>query len=98
MPVRYEPISRAEWRADLEALAALPNSVVNADMAKHISTLGHALSLRKGQNAPDLLAVERLIDRPPVSLQQFIRGHAAHFKSGSADPHASGVVAPRKSP
>ena len=37
MPVRYEPISRAEWRADLEALAALPNSVVNADMANHSS-------------------------------------------------------------
>jgi hypothetical protein len=79
MPVRYESISLAEWREDLDELARRPGAVVNADMAKHISTLGHALSLRGAQKDPDVPALEHLMGRRPISFRDFIRAHMNQF-------------------
>jgi hypothetical protein len=82
-PVRYEAISLAEWRNDLDHLAGRPGTAINADMAKHISTMGHALSQRGGAlKVPDSPALEHLLGRPPVSFRQFIRAHASQFRNG----------------
>jgi uncharacterized protein YbjT (DUF2867 family) len=80
VPVRYEAISREEWRDELLELARKPDAVINEDMAKHISTLAHAMAMRGAQRAPEAPALERLIGRPPLSLRQFVRAHAMHFR------------------
>jgi hypothetical protein len=48
----------AEWCQDLDDLAKRPEEIVNADMAKHISTLAHALSRKGAGRAPDAAALE----------------------------------------
>jgi uncharacterized protein YbjT (DUF2867 family) len=83
-PVRYESISLTEWRKELDELARRREALVNADMAKHISTLAHALSRRGAQKAPDAPALERLLGRQPISFRDFIRGHAGQFASAPA--------------
>jgi uncharacterized protein YbjT (DUF2867 family) len=79
--VRYEAISLAEWRKDLDDLARRPGTAINTDMAKHISTMGHALSQRGALKVPDAPALEHLLGRPPISFRQFIRAHASQFRN-----------------
>jgi uncharacterized protein YbjT (DUF2867 family) len=83
-PVRYEAISLPEWRRDLDDLADRPGAGINADMAKHISTLGHALSQRGALKVPDAPALEHLLGRAPVSFREFIRAHASQFRQEQA--------------
>jgi uncharacterized protein YbjT (DUF2867 family) len=85
-PVRYEPVSLGEWRQDLEELAKRPGEIVNADMAKHISTLAHALSRRGAGKVPDAAALEPLIGRQPLSFREFIRARKGHFINDSVGP------------
>jgi uncharacterized protein YbjT (DUF2867 family) len=82
-PIRYEAISLAEWRDDLDGLAKRRDAVMNVDMAKHISTLGHALSLNGAQKAPDAPALAHLIDHEPISFREFVRAHANEFTNSA---------------
>jgi uncharacterized protein YbjT (DUF2867 family) len=84
--VRYEAVSLAEWREDLDELAKRPGAIMNADMAKHISTLGHALSLSGAQKAPDAPALEQLIGHRPISFREFVRAHASQFTGKPSVP------------
>lgn len=80
-PVRYEPVSAAEWREDLIRLADDDGeSVVNPAMAQHISSVGQVVAARgpvAGPHDPD--ALRRLIDREPLSLRQFIEDNRTVF-------------------
>jgi uncharacterized protein YbjT (DUF2867 family) len=76
--IRYEAISASEWR---EELTARRDDVVNADMAKHISTLARAMSLGGAQVAPDTSALARLIGKEPLTFDAFVRGHRDAFNN-----------------
>jgi uncharacterized protein YbjT (DUF2867 family) len=84
--VRYEAVSLAEWRQDLDELAKRPGEIVNADMAKHISTLAHALSRRGAAKGPDASALEPLMGRRPLSFREFIRARKGQFTNDPVAP------------
>jgi hypothetical protein len=55
-------------------------------MAKHISTLAHALSRRGAAKAPDAAELEPLIGRRPLSFREFVgarRGQFIHESMGT---------------
>lgn len=81
-PVRFEPISAAEWRDDLIALADNDGeSVVNVAMAQHISAVGQMVATRGPVAAAhDFDVLRRLIDREPVSLREFIEENRPAFR------------------
>ncbi|BBX41244.1 NmrA family NAD(P)-binding protein [Mycobacterium simiae] len=85
-PVRYEPISPAQWRRSLEAATeADPTGPINRAMAQHISTVGAALSQRtEPLVAPDPQALAAILGREPVRLIEFIRNNLAHFVAPTA--------------
>lgn len=80
-PVRYEPVTAAEWRDDLLELADNDGqSVVNPAMAQHIPAVGHMVATNgpsAGSYDPD--GLRRLIDREPLSLRDFIEENRAAF-------------------
>ncbi len=80
-PVRFEPISAARWRKELEATAETdPASPINAAMAQHISTIGAALSQQtEPLIAADADALAALLDRPPTRFVDFVRRNLPHF-------------------
>lgn len=80
-PVRFEPISAAAWRSELESAAeAEPASPINAAMAQHISTVGAALSQRtEPLVAADPDALAAILNRPPTRLVDFVRRNLSHF-------------------
>jgi uncharacterized protein YbjT (DUF2867 family) len=85
-PVRFEPISAAAWRSDLESAAeADPASPINDAMAQHISTVGGALSQRdKPLIAANPDALAAILQRPPTRLVDFVRGNLRHFATTRA--------------
>jgi uncharacterized protein YbjT (DUF2867 family) len=85
-PVRFEALSAAAWRGDLEAAAdAEPTSPINAAMAQHISTVGGALSQRdKPLIAANPEALAEILRRPPTRLADFVRGNLQHFAPTTA--------------
>ncbi len=78
--------SLGEWRQDLDELAKRPGEIVNADMAKHISTLAHALSRRGAGKEHDAAALEPLMGRRPLSFREFIRARKGRFANQSVGP------------
>jgi uncharacterized protein YbjT (DUF2867 family) len=90
LPVRFEPISAAAWRTELEAAAqANPTSPINMAMAQHISTIGGALSQRtEPLIPPDPDALAAILDRPPTPLAEFIRRNLPHFAASPASARA----------
>lgn len=80
-PVRFQPISAAAWRAELESAAeAQRASAINAAMAQHISTVGGALSQRtEPLIAADPDALAAILGRPPARLVDFLRRNLQHF-------------------
>jgi uncharacterized protein YbjT (DUF2867 family) len=80
-PVRYEHISAATWRRELEiAGEADPASPINTAMAQHISTIGAALSKRtEPLIAPDPHALTTLLNRPPTPFADFVRRNLPRF-------------------
>jgi uncharacterized protein YbjT (DUF2867 family) len=80
-PVRYEHISAATWRQELEIVAdADPTSPINNAMAQHISTIGAALSKRtEPLIAPDPHALTVMLNRPPTPFAYFVRQNLARF-------------------
>ncbi|WAC91916.1 NmrA family NAD(P)-binding protein [Mycobacterium sp. Aquia_213] len=79
--VRFEPISAAAWRSELESAAeAEPASPINAAMAQHISAIGGALAQRtEPMIPPDPDALAAILDRPPTRLVDFVRRNLQHF-------------------
>jgi uncharacterized protein YbjT (DUF2867 family) len=80
-PVRYEHISAATWRRELETAAqAAPASPINNAMAQHISTIGAALSKRtEPLVAPDPQALTVMLNRPPTPFAEFVRQNLPRF-------------------
>ena len=80
-PVRYEHISAATWRRELETAAETdPTSPVNNAMAQHISTIGAALSKRtEPLVAPDPDALTVMLNRPPSLFADFVRQNLPRF-------------------
>lgn len=84
--VRYEQISAAEWRRQLEATAEFdPASPVNKAMAQHISKLGAVLSTTmRSTVAPDPGALTAMLNRPPTPFAEFVRQHVNRFAGSPA--------------
>jgi uncharacterized protein YbjT (DUF2867 family) len=80
-PVRYEHISAATWRRQLEiAGESDPASPINTAMAQHISTIGAALSQRSEPIiAPDPHALATVLNRPPTPFADFVRQNLPRF-------------------
>ena len=80
-PVRYEHISAATWRRELEnAAEADPTSPINNAMAQHISTIGALLSKRaEPLVAPDPHALTVMLNRPPTPFADFVRQNLPRF-------------------
>ena len=79
-PVRYEAVSRADWRTELIALASRPGTPINVEMANHISVLGQAVSEKGAGVPPDAATLERLTGKAPLSFRQYAHAHLAQFK------------------
>ncbi|MCV7410732.1 hypothetical protein AWC05_02085 [Mycobacterium florentinum] len=88
--VRFQPISAAAWRSELESAAqAEPTSLINAAMAQHISTVGGLLSQRtEPLIAADPDALAAMLSRPPTRLVEFIRRNLHHFVAAPAATRA----------
>jgi uncharacterized protein YbjT (DUF2867 family) len=80
-PVRYEHIPADTWREQLETAAESdPTSPINNAMAKHISTIGAALSQRtEPLVAPDPGALTAMLNRPPTPFAEFVRRNLPRF-------------------
>jgi uncharacterized protein YbjT (DUF2867 family) len=80
-PVRYEHISAATWRRELEiAGESDPASPINTAMAQHISAIGAALSKRTEPIiAPDPHALTTMLNRPPTPFADFVRQNLPRF-------------------
>jgi uncharacterized protein YbjT (DUF2867 family) len=80
-PVRYEHISAATWRKELEiAGESDPVSPINTAMAQHISSIGAALSQRAEPIiAPDPQALTTMLNRPPTPFADFVRQNLPRF-------------------
>jgi hypothetical protein len=89
-PVRFERLSAATWRSELEAVAVTdPGSPINVAMAQHISTIGAALSQRtEPLIALDPHALTALLDRPPTRFVDFVRRNLPHFAAAPAPTRA----------
>ncbi|MDT5116203.1 MAG: hypothetical protein QOE30_1942 [Mycobacterium sp.] len=89
-PIRFEPISAATWRKELEAAAETDSSsAINIAMAQHISTIGAALSQRtEPLIAPDPHALSAILDRPPTRFVDFVRRNLPHFAASPAPTRA----------
>lgn len=84
-PVRFEPTTAQDWRAELMEMAAVdPTSVINNTMAQHISSIGAAISTNGAtmEAAPE--AFRRLTDREPTMLRDFL---AANIDCFRPQPH-----------
>lgn len=78
--VRFEPVTRDEWRSDLEELAhSSVGDVVNPAMAQHISAVGHMVATNGRSLPADRDALAALIDREPVTMQQFLEANLDTF-------------------
>jgi hypothetical protein len=79
--VRFEPISAAAWRTELENVAqAEPASPINIAMAQHISTVGGVLSTRtEPLIPPDPDALASILEHPPTRFVDFVRRNLPHF-------------------
>ncbi|MFJ4654851.1 NmrA family NAD(P)-binding protein [Nocardia sp. NPDC088792] len=77
--VRYTPISQQQWQDELTNSSG---SVINPDMAQHISTIGArmATSTTGLPVAPDSHALAELIGHPPMPFTEFVREHRSEFQ------------------
>jgi uncharacterized protein YbjT (DUF2867 family) len=87
-PVRYQHISAAEWRQELEIAAESdPTTPINNAMAQHISTLGAALSKRAQPLVPpDSHALAGMLNRPPTMFVDFVRQNLSGFAGKPSEP------------
>jgi uncharacterized protein YbjT (DUF2867 family) len=80
--VRFDGVSRQEWREDILSLAsAAPDGPVNAGMADHISVIGEAVARQGGPTeGADPGELERLIGHRPRTLAEFVREQRQLFE------------------
>ncbi|MCZ4590114.1 NmrA family NAD(P)-binding protein (plasmid) [Rhodococcus opacus] len=81
--ISYQHISREQWQAALEHAATRGHSTINLAMAQHISTIGAGLA-NAGANShrtANPTAVQDLIGRTPMTLEQFLTENSAQFVS-----------------
>lgn len=84
-PIRYEAVTRDEWRSDLENLAESAH-VVNPAMAQHISAVGHTVAT-SGRTLPaDRKALGELIGREPITLREFLHDNLEAFAAPERRP------------
>lgn len=78
--IRYEPISREQWRDDLLALSRSADAdAVNAAMAQHISAVGQMVA-QSGRTLPaDPDALRALTGREPATLREFLLSNREAF-------------------
>lgn len=77
--VRFEPVGKDQWRADLLALADHDGEkVVNPAMAQHISAVG-AMSSAGNPPGADPDALSQLTGRKPVALRDFLSANLVSF-------------------
>lgn len=82
--VRFEPITKDQWRSELVARSGHDGeSVVNPAMAQHISSIGHAVAHGAPSKQADTAGLRSMIGREPVTLLDFLRAHRAEFVSAS---------------
>jgi uncharacterized protein YbjT (DUF2867 family) len=84
-PVRYEHISAAAWRRELEIAGETdPVSPINAAMAQHISAIGAVVSQRtEPVIAPDPHALTTMLNRPPTPLADYVRQNLPSFAASA---------------
>lgn len=80
-PVRYEPVTMEEWRDDLLALAENRDSPVNADMARHISSIAAAVATRGAMKQPDVEELEKLLGKPAMSFRDLVRSRVGELNT-----------------
>lgn len=86
-PVRYEPVTEDEWRADLEALASTAGQdVVNPAMAQHISAVGQTVASNRRTLPADADALVALTGREPVALRDFLIDNLDTFTAAQRQP------------
>ncbi len=68
-PVRFEPISVAEWR---DELTAMTEGALNADMAAHIPNVAAGVLRRGTSMAPDPGRYTELTGQKPVALASYL--------------------------
>jgi uncharacterized protein YbjT (DUF2867 family) len=85
-PVRYEHISAAAWRRELEiAGESEPASPINAAMAQHISIIGATMSQRTEPIvAPDPHALTTMLNRAPTPFADYVRQNRHRFNRRGA--------------
>ncbi|KWX24260.1 NmrA family transcriptional regulator [Mycolicibacterium wolinskyi] len=78
--IRYEPISREQWRDDLLALSRSADAeAVNAAMAQHISAVGQMVA-QSGRTLPaDPDALRALTGREPATMREFLLSNREAF-------------------
>lgn len=83
-PIRFEPITRDQWRKDLVDLSALEGEdVVNPEMAGHISAVGQTIDEKGPTRMADAATLRRLIGRDPVLLRDYLQQNIALFQPES---------------
>lgn len=83
-PIRFEPVDREAWRAELVDLAARDGGgVVNPAMAQHISAVGHVVAHNGPARRADPDALRRLIDGEPVGLREFLEANIGAFAAAT---------------
>jgi uncharacterized protein YbjT (DUF2867 family) len=95
-PIRFEPITREEWRQDLVELSGLEDAgVVNPSMAQHISSVGYTIA----QNGPTLPAdpegLRRLIAREPLRLRDYLQANLDLLQPATGDGAHIAPAAPQ---
>ena len=80
-PIRFTAVTREEWTAQILELSQREDeSVINADMARHIPAIGVAMaSARAPIRAPDSAELQRLTGAAPLPLRQFLAEHCSIF-------------------
>ena len=80
-PVRFEPTTEQDRRAELMEMAAVDTTgVLNSAMAQHISSIGAAVSRSGATMAADPHAFRRLTDREPTMLRDFLAANIDSFR------------------
>jgi hypothetical protein len=75
-PVRYQVISEAEWAEELTALAAeYPDTVINAAMARHITSVATLLTARSTAGSPTTAGACHAAGRETIDWPCFLRRH-----------------------
>ena len=83
-PVRYEHIPAATWRRELEIAGESDASPINTAMARHISTIGAAVSQRTEPIiAADPDALKAMLNRQPTPFADFVRQNMSHFAASA---------------